>query len=74
MVGAIDAAPAAVSIEEFKTGFAPAKMMKQEIYMGIWDRKEVDGSHDDLFEFFQIQKDFMAVAARNKMGIIVSMC
>ena len=61
-----------VSIEDFKLRFEPDKMMANEIYPEIWDRKDEDGNLDYLIEYFEELKHFISKAARNKTGIIIS--
>lgn len=61
-----------ISIEDFKLRFEPDKMMANEIYPEIWDRKDEDGNLDYLIEYYEGLKHFISNAARNKMGIIIS--
>ena len=61
-----------ISVEDLESRFDPVKMMANEIYPEIWDRKEDDGNLDYLIEYFEELKHFISKADENNMGIIIS--
>ena len=71
-VAQLDAALAAISLDEFRRRFDPTAMMAQQIYPEIWDR---DPREDDtlgyLAEYFDMLKSFVWNSAETQKGLLV---
>ena len=57
-----------------RSRFNPAEMMKLSIYPDIWDRDpEEDDSFGYCLEYFKVLKDFVAQAANENLGLVLTL-
>jgi hypothetical protein len=63
-----------LSDAELRSRFAPAEMMKLEIYPDIWDR---DPGEDDtlgyLLEYVKQLREYLVSAAAQELGLLVTL-